>query len=178
MNEYPQSVLTKAAATRLLILDVDGVLTDGRLYYLSGGGEGKAFNTQDGAGLKMLMGTGVTVAIVTGRRSEMVERRARELGIAHLYQGAEDKALILDELSQRTRVDRKAIAHMGDDIPDLALFRRVALRLSVPGGHPEVRLRADYVTRAGGGMGAVAEVCHLIMIAQDTWPAALAAIDR
>ncbi|NJN50756.1 MAG: HAD hydrolase family protein [Gammaproteobacteria bacterium] len=174
MTIFPATVLAKAAATRLLILDVDGVLTDGRIYYLSGGGEAKAFNTQDGAALKMLMGTGVATAIITGRRSDIVERRARELGITHVHQGVEHKATALTSLCEASGVATSVMAHVGDDVPDLELFNRVALRLTVPSAHPEVITRADYVTHAAAGMGAVAEVCRLVMTAQNTWQDALA----
>ncbi len=178
MTAYPATVLAKARTIRLLVLDVDGVLTDGRLYYLTGGGEAKAFNTQDGAALKMLMGTGIATAIITGRRSDVVDRRARELGIAHVQQGVDDKAEGLRVLQAQSGLDASVMAHMGDDVPDLPLFRRVAVAFSVPGAHPVVTARADYVTRATAGMGAVAEVCHLIMTAQGTWNDALARIDR
>lgn len=178
MTAYPPTVLAKARNIRMLVLDVDGVLTDGRLYYLSGGAEAKAFNTKDGAALKMLMGTGVATAIITGRQSDIVARRAQELGIDHVQQGVEDKAEGLHALQTSTGLETSAIAHMGDDVPDLPLFRRVAVTFSVPDAHPEVAARADYVTRAGAGMGAVAEVCHLIMTAQGTWIDALARIDR
>ncbi len=178
MSAFPPAVIAKASRTRLLILDVDGVLTDGRIYYMAGGGEAKAFSTQDGAALKMLMATGVATAIITGRRSDIVERRAAELGISHVYQGVEDKAVALDTLAASAAIPAEAMAHVGDDIPDLPLFQRVALRFTVPSGHPEVIARADYVTHAAAGMGAVAEVCRLLMTAQNTWQSALARFDR
>jgi 3-deoxy-D-manno-octulosonate 8-phosphate phosphatase (KDO 8-P phosphatase) len=175
---YPATILSRARGIRLLSLDVDGVLTDGRLYYLVGGGEAKAFSTQDGAAIKMLQSTGVRVAIVTGRRADVVTRRAAELGITLVYEGAEDKAACLAEICATTGLTPAQTAHVGDDVPDLPLFNRVALRVSVPHAHPLVLERADYVTSAAPGAGAVREVCHLIMTAQDTWRDALAAFDR
>jgi 3-deoxy-D-manno-octulosonate 8-phosphate phosphatase (KDO 8-P phosphatase) len=174
---YSASVLDKARTVRLLILDVDGVLTDGRLYYSDAGAELKAFSTQDGAAIKMLADTGVTVAIITGRESPIVTRRAAELGIGHVHQRASDKAAALAELTRNTGVSASDMAHAGDDLPDLALFNRVGLALSVPGAHPVVAARADYVTLAPPGAGAVREICQLLMIAQDTWAAALARFD-
>jgi 3-deoxy-D-manno-octulosonate 8-phosphate phosphatase (KDO 8-P phosphatase) len=174
---YPEPILDKARHVRLLILDVDGVLTDGRLYYSESGEESKAFSTQDGAAIKMLSDTGVIVAIITGRQSKLVARRAAELGVQHVYQGASDKARALEELIRSTGIDRPMIAHVGDDLPDLPLFNRVGMTFSVPGAHPEVIGRADYVTHAHAGVGAVREVCHVLMIAQETWAAALGRFD-
>ncbi len=174
---YPKPILELARAVRLLILDVDGVLTDGRLYYADDGEESKSFCTQDGAAIKMLGDTGVLIAIITGRRSKLVARRAAELGIQHLYQCASDKARALEELILHTGIDRPNIAHVGDDLGDLPLFNRVGVKFSVPSAHPEIIERADYVTHAPAGLGAVREVCHLLMVAQDTWAAALGRYD-
>jgi 3-deoxy-D-manno-octulosonate 8-phosphate phosphatase (KDO 8-P phosphatase) len=175
--KYPEPILDKARAVRMLILDVDGVLTDGKLYYTESGQESKAFSTQDGAAIKMLAETGVGVAIITGRQSSIVARRAAELGVQHVYQGAADKARALEDLVTRTGIDRPHIAHVGDDLPDLPLFNRVGVKFTVPGAHPEVVERADYVTVAPAGIGAVREVCHLLMVAHETWAAALARYD-
>jgi 3-deoxy-D-manno-octulosonate 8-phosphate phosphatase (KDO 8-P phosphatase) len=175
---FPAAAVSKARSVRLLSLDVDGVLTDGRLYYVGGEVEAKAFDTQDGAALKMLQSTGVEIAIVTGRRSEAVARRAAELGIHRLYQAADDKARCLEDLCRATGIDGAHVAHVGDDVPDLPIFNRVGFRISVPGAHPVVAARADYVTAAHAGAGAVREVCHLLMVAQDTWMRALARYDR
>jgi 3-deoxy-D-manno-octulosonate 8-phosphate phosphatase (KDO 8-P phosphatase) len=174
---YPESILDKSRVVRMLILDVDGVLTDGRLYYTETGQESKAFSTQDGAAIKMLAETGVGIAIITGRQSSIVARRAAELGVQHVYQGAADKARALEDLVTRTGIDRPHIAHVGDDLPDLPLFNRVGVKFTVPGAHPELVERADYVTSAPAGLGAVREVCHLLMVAQETWAAALARYD-
>ena len=174
---FPESILDKARPIQLLILDVDGVLTDGRLYYSESGEELKAFSTQDGAAIKMLTATGVIAAIITGRQSKLVARRADELGITHLYQGAADKANVLDDLTHKTGIARGHMAHVGDDLPDLVLFNRVGMAFSVPGAHPDIAARADYVTAAAPGHGAVREVCHLLMVAQRTWAAALRRFD-
>ena len=153
--KYPQPILDKARQVRLLILDVDGVLSDGRLYYSESGEESKAFSTQDGAAIKMLSDTGVVVAIITGRQSKIVARRAAELGVQHVYQGASDKARALEGLILGTGIDRPLIAHVGDDLPDLPLFNRVGMTFSVPGAHPEVigtcRLRHSRARRVRRG---------------------------
>jgi len=175
---FPDAALTSARRVRLLVLDVDGVLTDGRLYYFEGEREAKAFCTQDGAALKMLMSTGVDVAIVTGRRSDVVRRRADELGVELLFEGADDKGACIAELGVRTGVAGVEMAHVGDDVPDLPAFNRVGFKIAVPGAHPTVLERADYVTTAAPGGGAVREVCQLLMVAQSTWAAALARFDR
>lgn len=170
---FPSAALAGAREVELLILDVDGVLTDGRLHYSDGGVETKAFHAQDGAAIKMLQGAGIPVAIVSGRDSAAVARRARELGIAHVHQGAEDKARALSALCRATGIAPERMAHVGDDIPDLALFDRVGFRVSVPGAHPAVAAEADYVTGTAPGAGAVREVCHLILVARGLWRDAL-----
>ena len=175
---FPGPVLAGACKVDLLILDVDGVLTDGRLHYSDGGVETKAFHAQDGAAVKMLQAAGIPVAIVSGRDSPAVERRARELGIVHVYQGVEDKARALEALCAATAVAPERMAHMGDDIADLALFDRVGFRIGVPGAHPAVAGEADYVTEARPGAGAVREACHLILVARGLWEDALAAARR
>ena len=151
---------------QLLILDVDGVLTDGRLYYGADGAELKAFHVQDGSALKRLRAAAVPVAIVSGRTSAAVERRASELGIEHLYAGVEDKAAALRELQHATDIAVEAMAHVGDDLPDLPLFERVGVAFAVANAHPAVAARADYVTAASG---AVREICDLLLLAQGKW---------
>ncbi len=171
---YPSEAIAKAARVKLVIFDVDGVLTDGSITYTSDGSEIKSFNVQDGAALKMLMNSGVQCAIITGRSSPMVTRRANELGISHLYQGVDDKSIALEQLCKACNITPHDMAHMGDDIPDLILFNRVGFAISVPSSHPAVAARADYVSEAMPGRGAVREVCHLIMTAQETWQQQLA----
>ncbi|MCY3818339.1 MAG: HAD hydrolase family protein [Gammaproteobacteria bacterium] len=186
---FPASALALARDVDLLILDVDGVMTDGRIYYadskgLSAGAgaaekaaEMKAFFAQDGAAIKMLQAAGIPVAVISGRSSGATARRVSELGIAHAYQGVEDKTAALGRLCSESGIMAERMAHAGDDIPDLPLFDRVGMRLSVREAHPEVAARADYVTAAGGGAGAVREICHLILVAKGLWASALAEAD-
>ena len=165
----PDALRTRLRRVRLLILDVDGVLTDGRLYYGPDGTELKAFHTQDGSALKRLQAAAIPVAIVTGRHSLAVERRIEELSIDHLYAGIEDKAAALAHLQRTTGIAAEHMAHAGDDLPDLALFERVGLAFAVANAHPAVAARADYVTAASGGFGAVREICDLLLTAQGKW---------
>jgi len=155
---------------RLISFDVDGVLTDGTLYYSDDGREIKAFNVQDGAALKLLQQQGVAVAILTGRDSPMVARRAAELGIEHLYQGLDDKQLGMNRLLEQTGLTAQQTAHVGDDLQDLTLFDTVGFSISVPNGHPTVLSRADLVTTTSGGQGVARELAELILRAQGTWP--------
>lgn len=169
MSDAPEDVLARAADVRLLILDVDGVLTDGRLYYGPDGSEYKAFHARDGSAMKGLMASGIPIAIITGRTSAAIDRRAAELGVPHLFTGAEDKAAALAVLAERSGVDPAHMAHAGDDLADLTLFARTGMAFAVPDAHPAVLARADYVTTASGGAGAVGEICDLIRRAQGTW---------
>ncbi len=163
-----QDLLEKAKNIKLLVLDVDGVLTDGKLYFSNTGDEFKAFSTLDGQGIKMLQNSGVSVAIITGRESELVKRRANNLGIHHLIQGREDKLLALDELRATLSIEYQCIAYIGDDLPDLSAIRRVSLGITVANGHSFVAEHADWQTQMSGGNGAVREACELIMRAQGT----------
>lgn len=169
-----EHILRSARAVRLLALDCDGVLTDGSLYYGNNGEELKAFSILDGLGIKLLMANGVDVAIITGRSSELVKRRARELGVTALLQGREDKLVALDELLAERGLGREAVAYCGDDLPDLPAILSVGLGIAPANAHVAVRERADFVTTARGGAGAVREVCDLILQAQGTLDAALA----
>ena len=164
------ALTAKARSLELISFDVDGVLTDGRIIYTDDGHEIKAFNVQDGAAIKLLMEHGLQVALLTGRRSPMVERRANELGIRLLEQGLEDKGPALDAMAARLNIPAMAIAHVGDDLPDLALFERVGFAISVPNGHPEVKARADYITSTRGGDGVARELAELILKARGDWP--------
>jgi len=174
----PADLMQRARAVRLLIFDVDGVLTDGSLFYGDDGQEYKAFNSRDGHGIKMLRATGVEVAILTGRTSQVVLHRARNLGIERIVQGSEDKLTAYQEMLAQTGLAAEATAYMGDDIVDLPPLRRCGLALTVPEAPPEVLARAHYVTRAGAGRGAAREVAELIMRAQGTWADQLARYDR
>lgn len=165
-----ETVLAKASRVRLLILDVDGVLTDGRLYYGADGAEQKAFHAQDGSAIKRLAAAGVAVALISGRQSEAVRRRAEELALRHVYLGAEDKAAALADLTRRTNIEPAHMAHVGDDLPDLPVFAGVGMAFSVADAHPLVRARADYVASLGGGGGGVREICDLLLYAQGRWP--------
>ncbi len=162
----PTTLAAKLARIELLCLDVDGVLTDGTIYYSSNGDELKAFNTQDGSALKRLQASGVTLAIISGRSSAMVRRRATELGITHLYEGSEDKLPALSDLSATTGIDVTNMAHIGDDIADIALFAAVGCALAVADAHPEVRASADLVASLPGGRGAVRELADAITAAR------------
>ena len=169
-----QDVLQRASAIRLLVLDVDGVLTDGRLNFGEAGEVFKSFHTLDGHGIKMLIESGVKVAILSGRRSGAVERRAADLGIAEVVQGADDKRAGLEAMLKRMGLAAGQCAFMGDDLPDLPAMTLCALAATVPGSPDAVKARSHYVTQRGGGDGAVRELCELIMRAQGTLDAALA----
>jgi 3-deoxy-D-manno-octulosonate 8-phosphate phosphatase (KDO 8-P phosphatase) len=158
--------LAKARNLRLMGFDVDGVLTDGTLYFSSQGDEMKAFSSLDGHGLKMLASAGVKLAIITGRRSRAVELRAANLGIELLLQGVEDKRAAMTELLAGQGMTLAEAGYMGDDIVDLPVLRACGFSATVPDGHALVRRQVDYVARAGAGRGAVREVCELILQAQ------------
>ena len=168
-----QDLQQRAKAIKLAIFDVDGVLTDGRLYFLTDGSEFKTFNTLDGQGIKMLMNAGVETAIISGRSTPVVEKRANNLGIQHLYQGREDKLVVLDELLGELDLDYAQVAYLGDDLPDLPVIRRVGLGMAVANAAGFVRQHAHGVTQARGGEGAAREFCELIMRAQGSLDAAL-----
>lgn len=161
-------VIRKAKQIQLLATDVDGVLTDGRLYFGNSGEELKAFSILDGLGIKLLRDSGVDTAIITGRQSELVARRARELKITRIYQGREDKRQVLEELCADLKLPLSAVAYIGDDLPDLAAIRAAGLGVAVANAHPFVAQHADWQTSSAGGSGAVRETCELIMKAQGT----------
>ena len=153
------------SAIRLLVLDVDGVLTDGRLYFGVRGEALKAFHVRDGVGLKQLQRAGLIVAVISGRRSHMVAARCRELGVAHVLQGVADKLAALRRLCARLKLTPAACACVGDDLPDVPLMRAAALSFAVADAHHSARRAADVITRLPGGCGAVREVCdHLLAL--------------
>lgn len=156
----------KARDVRLLALDVDGVLSNGTLLYGSDGEEYKGFFTADGLGIKLLQRSGIDVAIITGRSSVMVERRAAELGIAHLVQGREDKLQALQSLLNHLQLTLPNVAYMGDDLPDLGAIQAVGLGMTVADGNDFVRSHADWCSQRPGGRGAVREACEFILRAQ------------
>jgi 3-deoxy-D-manno-octulosonate 8-phosphate phosphatase (KDO 8-P phosphatase) len=167
MNEnYPSSVLKAAQKIKLLLLDVDGVLTDGRLYYGNAGEELKAFDIQDGLGIKLLQRGGINVGIITGRSSDLVKRRAKELSIDPLVQGREDKLTALNQLLENMNIDLEEIAFVGDDLPDLAVIRRVGLGITPANGNHILASQALWQTKRSGGNGAVREIAELILHAQ------------
>ncbi|RLA34740.1 MAG: phenylphosphate carboxylase subunit delta [Gammaproteobacteria bacterium] len=168
------AVVERARGVRLLLLDVDGVLTDGGLRYDDGGGEAKTFHVHDGHGLKMLQGQGLPVGIITSRESPLVARRAAELGIKHLHQGCGDKRVTFSTLLQEMGLDASAVAYVGDDVIDLPVMTGVGLAIAVADAHPEVLARAHWVTTANGGRGAVREACDLLLAAQGLLGSALA----
>ncbi len=161
-----RSLCEKAERIKLVAFDVDGVLTDGRLYFSADGDEMKAFNILDGLGIKMLMNSGIEVAIITGRRSPLTERRISDLGIRHLMQGREDKLVALKELTGKLAVDLKQVAYIGDDLPDLSAIRAAALGITVANGHRFVKQHADWCTEASGGTGVAREVADFILDSQ------------
>ena len=156
----------RARAVRLAIFDVDGVLTDGTLYIGAQGEAFKAFNILDGHGVKMLQSAGVATAIISGRKSEAVAWRARELGIAHVVQGAADKVVEFERLCTALALEERACAFVGDDLPDLAVMRRCGFAVAVANAAESVKAAAHYVTHASGGRGAVREFCELVLRAQ------------
>jgi 3-deoxy-D-manno-octulosonate 8-phosphate phosphatase (KDO 8-P phosphatase) len=158
----------RARRVRLAVFDVDGVLTDGTVYFGATGEETKAFNIQDGLGLKMLADSGVHTAIISGRKSPIVRLRARETGIVHVYQGIGDKLAAWRKLLEKLGLTAAESSFMGDDLPDLPVLTRCGVAFSVPGAPDIVRGHAHYVTRAAGGRGAVREACELLMRAQGT----------
>ncbi len=162
----PQNLTQRAAEIELLALDVDGVLTDGKLYFSAQGDELKAFNILDGHGIKMLLKNGIQVAIITGRNSPLTAKRARDLGIEHLIQGREDKKFALLELCKTLNIEAEATAYLGDDLPDLGAIVTAGLGMCVANAHPFVQEHADYRTHLAGGQGAVREVCDLILEAK------------
>jgi 3-deoxy-D-manno-octulosonate 8-phosphate phosphatase (KDO 8-P phosphatase) len=166
LASLPPDLLERAARIKLLALDVDGTLSDGRLWFTTDGKEIKAFNVMDGLGMKLLHENGVEVALITARDSPIVQQRARELGLRHVYQGSRDKLDSLQHLSRALSVKAEQIAYMGDDLPDLPVLRSVGLAAAPSNAHPWIRERVHCVTPAGGGEGAVRQLCDVILLAQ------------
>jgi 3-deoxy-D-manno-octulosonate 8-phosphate phosphatase (KDO 8-P phosphatase) len=172
------SLEERARALRLAVFDVDGVMTDGTLYIGADGEAFKAFNILDGHGVKMLQAAGVAAAIISGRSSQAVARRAAELGIAHVTQGCEDKVAAFEALRSSLGVEAAACAFVGDDLPDLPVMRRCGLAVAVANAVEAVKESAHYVTRASGGRGAVREFCEMVLKARAAVPAALQRAER
>jgi 3-deoxy-D-manno-octulosonate 8-phosphate phosphatase (KDO 8-P phosphatase) len=159
----------KLKRVRLLLMDVDGVLTDGGIIYDDKGVETKAFNVKDGLGIKLLMDAGVKVGIVTSRASKALYHRCDDLGISLVFDGIGDKSGILEDISKRTGFPAEEIAFVGDDLVDLPLMRKVGLSVAVADSHQTLLKNADMVTKARGGAGAIREVCEAILKAQGLW---------
>lgn len=167
-------VLARAKRIKVVIFDVDGVLTDGGLTIGEDGQEYKTFSTQDGFGMKLLKQSGVEMAIITGRTSQAVSQRAESTGIAFFYQGVEDKLETFNKLIEKMNIEPECAAFMGDDVVDMPPMLRCGLAIAVPAAPDTVKKRSHYVTQKQGGRGAVREVCELIMQAQGTLDAQLA----
>jgi 3-deoxy-D-manno-octulosonate 8-phosphate phosphatase (KDO 8-P phosphatase) len=159
-------VKQRAARIKLVVFDVDGVLTDGRLYYGAGGEELKVFHVHDGQGMKRLQKAGVQLAIISGRDSAAVTRRMQDLGIEHVFQGDEHKLPIFERLLQKLGLSPEQVACVGDDLPDLPLLQKAGLAVAVANAMPVLKQAAHHVTSARGGRGAAREVCDLIIDAQ------------
>jgi 3-deoxy-D-manno-octulosonate 8-phosphate phosphatase (KDO 8-P phosphatase) len=166
--------ITRAQKVRLIAFDVDGIMTDGTLFLGDDGEEYKGFNSLDGHGLKMLKGSGVELAIITGRTSRVVEHRARNLGIEIVHQGAHDKLAVYEAVCRELGVAYEATAYMGDDVVDLPVMRRAGLAITVPAAPELVKAYSHYTTVREAGRGAVREACEMLMRAQGTLDAALA----
>jgi 3-deoxy-D-manno-octulosonate 8-phosphate phosphatase (KDO 8-P phosphatase) len=160
------NLLERARRIRLLVLDVDGVLTDGTLHISARGEDVKVFHVRDGSGLVALRRAGFAIAIISGRSSAAVSFRAEELGIEHVRQGIADKGAALDALCAELELARDEVACVGDDTPDWPMFERSGLAIAVADAHPQTAARADWVTQARGGRGAVREVCDLLLSAR------------
>ena len=169
-----QDILEKAANIKLVIFDVDGVLTDGSLFIGDDGQEYKAFNSKDGHGMRMLQDGGVDIAIITGRVSNVVEHRVKELGIKYVYQGKRQKLPAYEELLQSVNLEHDQIAYVGDDVVDLPVMSQVGLAICVQDAHPYVKRHSHWITDRAGGQGAARDVCELILEAQGKLDALLA----
>ena len=175
MPAAPLTATERASRVKLMIFDVDGVLTDGGLMFTAQGDTMKSFNSMDGHGLKLLGEAGIQTAIITGRRSEIVAKRAEELRISHLYQGASDKLTAFVDLMRQANVTAEQCGYMGDDWPDLGVMTRCGFAAAPANAHPDVIARAHWVSEARGGQGAAREVCDALLRAQNRYDALLAA---
>ncbi|RXK32575.1 3-deoxy-D-manno-octulosonate 8-phosphate phosphatase [Arsenophonus endosymbiont of Bemisia tabaci Asia II 3] len=162
-----QHIVEKARLIKLLICDVDGVMTDGLIYMGNNGEELKAFNVKDGYGIRCLLTYAIEVAIITGRKAKLLEDRAKKLGINYLYQGQSEKKLAYNDLITRLKLQPQQIAYIGDDLIDWPVMSQIGLSVAVADAHPMLLSKAHYVTYQAGGKGAVCEICDLILLAQD-----------
>lgn len=168
--ESSQSLANRASKIRLLLLDVDGVLSDGRLYFSNSGEEMKTFHTLDGQGIRYAQAADIQLGIITGRESALLTRRCHDLDISIVHQGVKDKSAVLDTLCKELSCDLDSIAYMGDDFPDVAVMQRVGFAASVPAGHLSARRVAHSVTEASGGSGAVRELIDFLLQCQNKLP--------
>lgn len=168
-HSVSEDVTKRAAAIALLILDVDGVLTDGRIILDDRGKETKHFHVRDGHGIKLLLRSGIEVLFLTGRTSRVVAHRAQDLGVKEVYQGVHDKVKVFQEIIGRKKISPDRIAFVGDDIVDVPLFKKVGLAVAVQDACDDARRAAHYVTVKDGGKGAVREVCELLLRSQGKW---------
>jgi len=166
--------LARAAKVKLMIFDVDGVLTDGSLHFGPDGEMMKTFNVHDGLGIKLLQESGVQTAIISARRSAITARRAQDLGFTHVHQGGHDKLTPFRELLALTGLTEEQCGYIGDDVVDAPLLKRVGFAVSVPNGRPEAQALSHLVTQAGGGKGAVREICEFLLRAQDNYERVMA----
>ncbi len=166
MNKNNASVSSKAKKIKLLLLDVDGVMTDGRIILDSQGNETKAFHVRDGHGIKLAQKAGIVIGIITGRSSEVVNVRARELGVTEVHQGAREKSTVYDALIAKYGLRDDEVAYIGDDVVDLSIFKRAGLSAAVADADPSVKSHVDLITKAAGGRGAVREVINIILKSQ------------
>lgn len=160
---HTSALRSAAARIRLLVLDVDGVLTDGRLYYDAEGRESKSFHVRDGYGMQQAMAAGVTLAVISGRQSPAAAARLAELRVAHVFLGRNDKRVVFDRLLAELGVPASEVACVGDDVTDLDIMAVAGLGITVADAHPDVLRAADWVTEARGGRGAVREICDLLV---------------
>jgi 3-deoxy-D-manno-octulosonate 8-phosphate phosphatase (KDO 8-P phosphatase) len=160
-------ILIKASSIKLLICDVDGVFSDGRIYLGNNGEELKAFHTRDGYGIKALRQAGIEVAVITGRNSAIVQQRMTSLTVPYIYQGQENKLAAFADLQQQLQLKPQQIAYIGDDLADWLVMQHCGLSIAVNDAHPYLVQQAHYVSSISGGYGAVREICDLIMISQD-----------
>ena len=167
MKITKQSIQSKSKKIKLLLLDVDGVLTDGSILLDNQGNEIKAFNVRDGHGIKLAQRAGIVIGIITGRKSEVVNIRAKELGIQEVHQGAHDKIVVYESILAKYGVKDDEVAYMGDDVVDLDILKRVGVAATVADCDPSVRPHVDLITKACGGRGAVRELINLILKNQD-----------
>lgn len=169
MTVPDSTVYDRLKQIALLLLDVDGVLTDGSIVYNDKGQEIKSFNAKDGLGIRLLMDAGIRVGVVTGRRSPALVHRCRNLGIELIFDGIRDKAVALEQIVAQVGLDKHQIAFIGDDLPDLSIMKRVGVAVAVGDASAAVREKAAMVTTAFGGSGAVREVCEAILEAKGLW---------